>query len=62
MHLIQIATDCVYSGKKGDYLESDLHDPTDVYGKTKSLGEFSSDHISWCAVQLLGGKKLTSTA
>jgi len=37
--LIQIATDCVYSGAKGGYLESDAHDPLDVYGKTKSLGE-----------------------
>lgn len=37
--VIQIATDCVYSGKKGGYLEDDEHDPLDVYGKTKSLGE-----------------------
>jgi dTDP-4-dehydrorhamnose reductase len=37
--LIQIGTDCVYSGKKGKYNENDLHDPLDVYGKTKSLGE-----------------------
>ncbi|MFX1391346.1 MAG: dTDP-4-dehydrorhamnose reductase family protein [Promethearchaeota archaeon] len=37
--LIQIGTDCVYSGKKGRYTENDLHDPLDVYGKTKSLGE-----------------------
>lgn len=36
---IQIATDCVYSGKTGDYVETDPHDATDVYGKTKSLGE-----------------------
>lgn len=36
---IQIATDCVYSGTKGAYVETDLHDATDVYGKTKSLGE-----------------------
>lgn len=36
---IQIATDCVYSGKKGNYVETDEHDATDVYGKTKSLGE-----------------------
>lgn len=36
---IQIATDCVFSGAKGNYLESDRHDATDVYGKTKSLGE-----------------------
>jgi dTDP-4-dehydrorhamnose reductase len=37
--VIQIATDCVYSGVKGQYVENDPHDPLDVYGKTKSLGE-----------------------
>lgn len=37
--IIQIGTDCVYSGKKGAYNEDDTHDPLDVYGKTKSLGE-----------------------
>lgn len=37
--LINITTDCVYSGKKGYYIESDLHDCLDDYGKTKSLGE-----------------------
>jgi len=37
--VIQIGTDCVYSGKKGNYVESDVHDPLDVYGKSKSLGE-----------------------
>ncbi len=37
--VIQIATDCVYSGEKGKYVESDLHDALDVYGKSKSLGE-----------------------
>lgn len=37
--VIQIATDCVYSGAKGSYSEADAHDALDVYGKTKSLGE-----------------------
>jgi len=37
--IIQIGTDCVYSGKKGAYSEDDIHDPLDVYGKSKSLGE-----------------------
>ena len=37
--VIQIATDCVYSGARGEYVESDPHDALDVYGKTKSLGE-----------------------
>ena len=37
--VLQIATDCVYDGVKGGYTESDPHNPIDVYGKTKSLGE-----------------------
>ena len=41
--LIHITTDCVYSGSKGKYVESDLHDALDDYGKSKSLGECASD-------------------
>jgi dTDP-4-dehydrorhamnose reductase len=37
--VIQIGTDCVYSGKGGLYNEDSPHDPLDVYGKSKSLGE-----------------------
>jgi len=37
--VIQIATDCVYAGTTGLYTEDSPHDPLDVYGKTKSLGE-----------------------
>jgi dTDP-4-dehydrorhamnose reductase len=33
--VLQIATDCVYSGEKGNYGELDKHDVLDVYGKTK---------------------------
>ena len=43
--VIQIATDCVYSGQKGAYVESDLHDALDVYGKSKSLGEVISPNF-----------------
>lgn len=39
IRVIQIGTDCVYSGKRGRYYEDDPHDPLDAYGKTKSLGE-----------------------
>jgi dTDP-4-dehydrorhamnose reductase len=53
-HLIQIATDCVYSGNKGGYIETDLHDPTDVYGKTKSLGEFTSTWMSLIRCSIIG--------
>lgn len=37
--LIQIGTDCVFSGAEGSYSESSNHSPTDIYGMTKSLGE-----------------------
>jgi len=37
--LIQISTDCVFSGRKGSYSEHDLPDAEDLYGRTKLLGE-----------------------
>lgn len=37
--VLQIATDCVYSGAHGNYAEDVAHDALDVYGKTKSVGE-----------------------
>lgn len=37
--VLQIATDCVFSGARGGYSEDDRHDALDAYGKTKSLGE-----------------------
>ena len=37
--VIHITTDCVWSGKDGNYCEDTSHDALDVYGKTKSLGE-----------------------
>jgi dTDP-4-dehydrorhamnose reductase len=41
MRLIHISTDCVFSGRKGNYKESDLSDAEDIYGRTKALGEVS---------------------
>lgn len=37
--LIHISTDCVFSGKIGGYLETDFPDATDLYGRSKLLGE-----------------------
>lgn len=52
--IIQIATDCVYSGAKGAYVESDLHDAIDVYGKTKSLGETYLNNICHIRCSIIG--------
>lgn len=40
--LIQISTDCVFSGTKGDYTESDIPDGTSVYSQSKQLGEINN--------------------
>ncbi|HIF9248502.1 TPA: dTDP-4-dehydrorhamnose reductase family protein [Photobacterium damselae] len=37
--LIHFSTDCVFDGKTGNYVESDLPTATDLYGKSKCLGE-----------------------
>jgi len=37
--LIHVSTDCVFSGRKGLYLERDLSDAEDLYGKSKYIGE-----------------------
>lgn len=37
--LIHISTDCVFSGEKGGYSETDTSDAKDLYGKSKYLGE-----------------------
>lgn len=40
--LIHISTDCVFSGQKGSYIEGDLPDAADIYGRSKALGEIDS--------------------
>jgi len=52
--VIQIATDCVFSGKKGGYVELDSHDPLDAYGKTKSLGEVVADNVHHLRCSIIG--------
>jgi dTDP-4-dehydrorhamnose reductase len=54
-NVIQIATDCVYSGKNNEfYTEDYIHDPTDIYGKTKSLGEVVSPRVCNLRCSIIG--------
>lgn len=39
IRMIHVTTDCVFSGAQGYYTESAVHDATDLYGRSKSLGE-----------------------
>jgi len=41
IRLIQISTDCVFSGLRGNYSELDNPDPVDLYGRSKLLGELN---------------------
>lgn len=55
--IIQIATDCVWDGAVGGYLETDFHNATDVYGKTKSLGEVKADNFLNLRCSIIGPEK-----
>ena len=52
--LIHISTDCVFSGKKGDYSENDFADAQDVYGKSKLLGEINYPHAITLRTSTIG--------
>lgn len=52
--VLQIATDCVYSGVKGSYVETDAHDALDVYGKSKSLGECYGPNMTHLRCSIIG--------
>lgn len=52
--LIHISTDCVFSGKRGKYLETDMRDADDVYGKSKALGEVVSGRHLTIRTSIIG--------
>jgi len=57
--LIQISTDCVFSGKVGSYVESDNPDPIDTYGRTKLIGEIVNDNSLTLRTSLVGHELFT---
>ena len=52
--LVQISTDCVFSGSKGGYLESDFPDANDLYGRSKLLGEVGYPHAITLRTSIIG--------
>ncbi|WP_158904651.1 SDR family oxidoreductase [Burkholderia sp. L27(2015)] len=52
--LIHISTDCVFSGTKGGYLESDPSDAEDLYGKSKFLGEVAYENSITLRTSIIG--------
>jgi dTDP-4-dehydrorhamnose reductase len=52
--LIQISTDCVFSGRKGGYTEADTPDAEDLYGRSKLLGEVSGPRCLTLRTSIIG--------
>ena len=54
IRMIHISTDCVFSGKKGNYVESDSSDAEELYGRTKFLGEVTYPHCVTLRTSIIG--------
>ncbi len=55
--VIQIATDCVFSGKEGSYSETSVKDPIDLYGLSKLQGEMSASNLMTLRVSVIGKER-----
>lgn len=58
--VIQVGTDCVFSGVEGNYDEFSPHDPSDLYGQTKSKGEIHLLRTMNLRVSVVGKEQSTS--
>lgn len=54
IRMIHFSTDCVFSGKKGMYVESDPSDADDLYGRTKYLGEVAYPNTITLRTSIIG--------
>ncbi len=52
--LIHMSTDCVFSGRTGNYREQNPSDAEDLYGKTKLLGELHDAHCVTLRTSIIG--------
>lgn len=52
--MIHISTDCVFDGAQGNYTEKDQANATDLYGRTKFLGEVYYPHCVTLRTSIIG--------
>src|SRR5262245_25384232 len=52
--LVHLSTDCVYSGRKGAYTETDAPDAEDLYGRSKCLGEVAGPGCLTLRTSIIG--------
>jgi dTDP-4-dehydrorhamnose reductase len=62
IRMIHMGTDCVFSGRKGGYTESDISDAEDLYGRTKYLGEVDVPGCLTVRTSIIGRELNTSNA
>ncbi|WP_326553288.1 dTDP-4-dehydrorhamnose reductase family protein [Micromonospora sp. NBC_01813] len=58
--LIHVSTDCVFSGRRGGYVETDLPDPADLYGRSKLLGEVATGTALTLRTSIIGHELTTN--
>ena len=54
IRLIHFSTDCVFSGEKGNYIESDNPDAKDLYGRSKLIGEIDYPNCLTLRTSIIG--------
>ena len=54
IRLVQISTDCVFSGLSGNYSEGDVPDSVDLYGRSKLLGELNRQNCLTLRTSIIG--------
>lgn len=52
--VIHFSTDCVFSGKSGNYTEDSPSDAEDLYGRSKYLGEVVADNALTLRTSMIG--------
>lgn len=54
IRLIHFSTDCIFSGSRGSYVDSDMCDAQDLYGKSKYLGEVAGHNTLTLRTSIIG--------
>lgn len=52
--MVHVSTDCVFTGAKGNYVESDMPDALDLYGRSKLLGEVDYPNAITVRTSIIG--------
>ena len=53
--MVHVSTDCVFSGARGGYVETDVPDAFDLYGRSKLLGEVTDrDNVITLRTSIIG--------